>query len=301
MELVSVTGDVARVKTRAGTARRAFRLPRRVVTMFPPMQGFESWQEGRGFSHKTIKRRRVAIGAFARFISPMPLTEATHEHVEEWLATLGALRTRHAYRSDLNCYYRWAVKRRLTTDNPVAQTDGIRLPKLLPRPVPPEDVVCLIAAAGYEPWLVKALALAAYAGLRCFEIANLTTADISFVSMPPMLTVRGGKGGKDRRVPMHPTLVLLLSERCASGRIIGRSADTIGRRAAQHIRSCGVDATIHQLRHTFGTELARAADGNILLVASLMGHDQPATTMGYIGWSGGQGYDAVVTMYRNAS
>ena len=63
-----------------------------------------------------------------------------------------------------------------------------------------------------------------------------------------------------------------------------------------HLARCGVTATPHQLRHTFGTEFARVSNGNLVQLAALMGHDSIDTTMGYVGWAG-DGADAVGRMY----
>jgi integrase len=242
----------------------------------------------------------VTLRAFERTIAPSHFLEATPVDVEEFLAAHIAPRTRHAYRSDLKCFYAWAIRRRLATSNPAAETDSVRLPKLLPRPVGPELIAALIVTAPAE-WVGTALALAAYAGLRRSEIANLTTGDLSFVSRPPMLTVRNGKGGKDRRVPVHPELMRLLVARRPSGLVVPRSPDTIGDRCAAHLRASGIDATLHQLRHTFGTEFVRAADGNVVLGSKVMGHSEVSTTMGYVGWDGGEAYDVITLMFRDAS
>lgn len=103
---------------------------------------------------------------------------------------------------------------------------------------------------------------------------------MSLQVVPAVLVVRGGKGSKDRAVPVHPTLARLLAARPA-GPIVSCNADTLGGKVSRHLRECGVDATIHQLRHTFGTEAARASNGNLLVVADLMGHENLTTTMGY--------------------
>jgi site-specific recombinase XerD len=101
----------------------------------------------------------VTLRAFERTIAPSHFLEATPVDVEEFLAAHIAPRTRHAYRSDLKCFYAWAIRRRLATSNPAAETDSVRLPKLLPRPVGPELIAALIVTAPAE-WVGTALALA---------------------------------------------------------------------------------------------------------------------------------------------
>jgi site-specific recombinase XerC len=53
---------------------------------------------------------------------------------------------------------------------------------------------------------------------------------------------------------------------------------------AGYLRSVGVDATAHQLRHWFGTTVyARSKD--LRLTQELMGHASRATTAIYTAWS----------------
>lgn len=255
-----------------------------------------TYQTGRSFSPATIRRRRGTLRRFTTFLAPMPLGEATTDALEEWLRGHHAPRTRHAYRSDLMAFYRWAMKRGQVTADPTSITDPIRLPRALPRPVAAELVPTLIALADCEP-LRLSIALAAYAGLRRAEIAALSSGDVSLSSRPPMLAVREGKGRKDRLVPVHPELARLLAQRRPSGPVVGWVADTVGRRVADHLRACGVDATCHQLRHSFGTELARLTGGNLWLVAGLMGHEDISTTQGYVGWDGGESAGIVAQMF----
>ena len=46
-----------------------------------------------------------------------------------------------------------------------------------------------------------------------------------------------------------------------------------------------VEGTPHSLRATFGSEVARVTGGNIMAVASLLGHDSVTTSQVYVGWS----------------
>ena len=250
---------------------------------------------GRSFSEFTIRRRRGSLGRFAAFIHPTPLLLADGANIEEWLQQFGAARTKHAYRSDLAAFFSWAVRRHILDSSPVADTDPIRVPRGMPRPVPSGSVRMVIGCATDET-LQVALALAAYAGLRRSEITHLSTDDISLASDPAQLVVRNGKGGKDRIVPVHPELARLLA-RQRQGRVVPWTADALGRRASAHIRACGFNNTIHNLRATFGTELSRVTKGNVMLVKELMGHASAETTTAYIGLAGIVGASKVATLY----
>jgi integrase len=255
---------------------------------------FESYMHARAFSPHTLERRRVSIGQFARFIHPLSLLDATGPDLEEWLGTKNAARTRHAYRSDLSAFYTWAIRRRLMALSPIADTDSIRVPASLPRPVPVHAVPSIVGAAPMP--LRLGLAFAAYAGLRRAEIVALTSADVQTFGQAVVM-VRLGKGAKDRIVPMVPHLVELLTGPRTDGRLVPLTARTLGAQAARHMRTLGYDCTLHQLRHSFGTEAARALHGNVVAVGGLMGHASPNTTQGYIGWAGGETADRLALLY----
>ena len=258
---------------------------------------FAAYMTARAFSECTIKRRISSLSNFARFIAPMGLAHAESADVEEWVGTLRTARTKHSYRSDLNTFYTWAVRRKLVESNPVDATDPIRVPKGLPRPVP-IDAVPMIVRAATDP-LRTGLALAAYAGLRCSEVVALTSDDIQFAP-EPLIAVRNGKGKKDRILPMHPAIADLLLDRRPQGRLVPWRAQRFGDRAATHMRQLGFDCTAHQLRHSFGTELARNLDGNMVAMASLMGHASVNTSQLYNGWAGGETAQRVKRLYAVA-
>ena len=260
---------------------------------------FCTYMAGRAFSPHTIKRRTSSLSSFSRFIAPMSLVDVESDHVESWVTTLSAPRTRHAYRSDLSAFYAWAAKRKVVATNPVDDTDPIRVPKGLPHPVPPVAVPGIITAAE-DPHLRLALMLAAFAGLRRAEICALTTDDYQ-LHPTPVLVVRNGKGGKDRQVPLHPALAAALARRHTQGRLVPWSPDGLGRRARAHLHACGYDASIHALRHSFGTELARVLKGNVVAVGRAMGHEKADTSLQYIGWNGGEWGQMFGEMYGPAA
>lgn len=260
---------------------------------------FADYQTGRGFSPATVRRRAVTVRAFARFVHPGTLGDATSALVEEFVHSYRTPSTRRAYLADLRAFYGWAYRRGLVHADPTKRVDSIRVPRGLPRPVP-ADLVALLIAAAPDDDVAYGVALAAYAGLRLAEIASLDRGDLALCSVPPVLIVRHGKGGKDRVVPVHPVLARMLA-RVRSGPIISVRAASLGVKIAKHLRAQGVNATAHQLRHTFGTEAARASNGNLLVVADMMGHASLSTTATYTKLVGVSTSATVAAMYPPAA
>lgn len=252
----------------------------------PIVEQFAQHQAYRGLSARTITRRTGTLEQFARFIAPLQIIRATRQHIEQFLATKIEARTRHAYRSDLRMFFAWAHDAGLVEIDPAVRLASIRVPRTLPRPISREAAIQMLWSGSLK--VRRMVGLAMFAGLRVFEIAQLDASDVWVGARPPVVVVRNGKGGKDRSVPMHPLLVELMHGLPSAGPVFrGRMganmlAHSVGVAIRNHMRRCGIDGTPHQLRATFGTELASVSGGDMVLTADLMGHSSMSTTMGYV-------------------
>lgn len=262
---------------------------------------FSRHQASRGFSERTIKRRALTLHQLERIVAPATLAEATGDDLATFLAAKPSPRTRHAYRSDLRVFYTWALRRGYVTADPSALLDSIKVPKSLPRPFS-GDLSGLFEVGSRRARQMTALGL--YAGLRCAEIAVLDASDIITHTDPKVIVVRNGKGGKDRVVRIHPTLLELLGEQPSGGLLFDNprtrravTPATVGRTIKRQLELCGIDGVPHQLRHTFGTELARVAVGDLQVVAEAMGHGSMETTRGYTAFAGGRSAALIGAMF----
>ncbi|MGE5828491.1 MAG: hypothetical protein ACM30G_09030, partial [Micromonosporaceae bacterium] len=77
--------------------------------------------------------------------------------------------TRITYLSHIRAFYRWATEHYELDGDPSATLTRPRPPQPLPDPVTEEELA--VALTSREPWFT-AVVLAAYAGLRCDEIAR---------------------------------------------------------------------------------------------------------------------------------
>lgn len=276
-------------------------LGRRNMTL---LAQFARYQRARGFSPATLRRRRSTLTAFAAYLEPSTLEHAELADVEQWLSTFGHASTRKSYRSDLRMFYAWATARSLIAANPTTLVDPIKVPRSLPRPL---DIAAVLPALIVGTRRARRqVALGLFAGLRVAEIAALDAADVAADGSPPMLTVRLGKGAKDRAVPLHPILADLLRDLPSGPVFPSRTGgpvrpDSVSRTIRQQLERVGVTATAHQLRHTFGTEAARASGGDLRIVAALMGHAHMNTTMGYVALSGDETARVVASMFDHAA
>jgi site-specific recombinase XerD len=266
------------------------------------IEQFGRYQRGRGFSDATIKRRTLTLRSLQRFLEPKTLGQATTMDLEEFLAAKPAARTRHAYRSDIRTFYAWAVRRDLLTANPASGLESVKVPKSLPRPLADEAARSLLLHGDRVTRQMVALGL--FAGLRCAEIASLCAEDVWIHGDECTVVVRDGKGAKDRSIPMSSELRDILGKVPNSGPLFpgknGRRTvvpGTVSARIRRHLARAGIDGVPHQLRHTFGTAVARRSGGDVVLTASWMGHGSTDTTMGYIRLTAGRGREFIECLF----
>jgi site-specific recombinase XerD len=211
--------------------------------------------------------------------------------------------------SSLRTFFRLAVRRRLIATSPVA---GLRAPKRarrLPSFLGKEEMGRLLDAKlpdQAEAALARALCEVLYgAGLRVSEACNLDLGDVEAEESGARVTVRRGKGRKDRIVPLgskawqalQAYLPVRQSGLGAPRAPIGGGAPTpalfLGRRGrrlvprvARRLLSrrealTGVPAVSpHALRHSFATHLL-GEGADLRAIQELLGHSSLRTTQRY--------------------
>jgi len=260
------------------------------------LEGYLANQRYRGFSPKTIKRRRMSLTRFLRSVGSTPLAEVTPRQVQAFVAPAPTPASRRAYLGDIRNFYRWLIREEAVTVNPTDRVDPPKVPNRLPTPVRADDLRRMIDAATGDT--LTMLLLGAHAGLRVSEIARLHTDDVDFAA--GTLTVRDGKGGKDGVVPLTPVLAAHLATLPPGPVVEASHPDSVGCRLRRHYLRCGVRGRVHDLRHSYGTEAARVSNGNVMLVQKLMRHSNIVTSMRYIGFDPATA-TIVAEMYPEAS
>lgn len=235
------------------------------------VRGFIVSQRERGLSNTTVARRINCLRSFWHFL----------EHAE------------------------------ITDGNPL---EGIRLPKAktkLPTFLTDGEMRSLLDAARrtyYSDLAARDQAVIGtflFGGLRRTELLKLRTRDVNLED--DILTVRHGKGGGMRVVPMGRRLCDLLvawleqRPRCDHDFLfVNREKGPMGRHAVQATfervkRVAGItreDVTIHTLRHSFACALLRGG-ANLVEIQQLMGHASLETTSVYLHVTGAELRNAI--------
>lgn len=233
-----------------------------------------------------------------------PLIEATTDELRAWLDKhqLHA-KTRYAYISHLASFWRWALAEERAVKNPTLRLTRPKLRRSLPRPISTEDLATLINQAPNAE--IRAMVtLAGYAGLRCMEIAGLDASDIMEHLKPPVIVVAHGKGDRPRVMPVPIAILVALKAHGVPpyGPVFHDETGgplqpwKVSHMLRDHMRSCDVVGSAHQLRHAYGTEVYRRSQ-DLRLTQEMMGHSSPATTAGYTAWSQDKAAGVIDTLF----
>jgi integrase len=253
----------------------------------------------------TVKNRRYALWTWAAYLEglkpPKTWQKATPRDLARFLdrkpasprakGPKMAANTVQSYAISVCMFYRWAHKAGLTSND---RMRAFTLPKggrPEPRALDLADVRTIFLAAAGDERLQLMLWLAFGCGMRVAEIAAAKIEDVRLRADPPVLVVPKGKGDKARTVPLaEPVAAFLaghLSRRPLSGPLVENhrvpgtplNSHTVGVWIARHMRAVGVQESAHALRHSYATELLRAAKGtNLFAVSKALGHSDTGVT-----------------------
>jgi site-specific recombinase XerD len=247
----------------------------------------------RNLAASTIDKRMGLLARVGEWLE-RPVHTADVDELRAWLDTCRLTsRSRACYVSHLSSFWSWLLVEELVDIDVTLRLERPRLARSLPRPVSTDTVAAAMSTA--DPVTRCAVALAAFAGMRCAEIAQLRRCDVLDTLRSPTIVVRG-KGGHERMVPAHPAVleaVNAVTGRSDSAPLLGCTAQQISARLRYHlVVRCGVPASGHQLRHWFATECF-ALGGDLRIVQELLGHASPVTTAVYTAWSRSRATDCV--------
>ena len=149
------------------------------------------------------------------------------------------------------------------------------------------------------------LTLLYYTGVRRNELLNLNWSDLN-LSKSTMI-IRSGKGNKDRLIPLHKNVSLLLDRYLEERLPLVDNSLIIGERGRRMCKCCFVDRlnmyleisglkkkgySAHSFRHSFATHLIESGV-DLFKVQKLLGHASLDTTKVYINFNSTQMAKAV--------
>ena len=195
----------------------------------------------------------------------------------------------------LRKFFGWAKGVGLIVDRPTDTVRGVEASPRSPKSLDRREADRLLREAEREGNKrdIAILQTLRHTGLRVGELTALTLRDITISERKGNVTVRSGKGGKYRVVPLNLDARRALEQYLAvrpkvvdehvfiSQRGAGIGAQAIENVVKKYARRARLeDVSPHTLRHTFGKS-ALDAGVDLVTVAALMGHDSVETTAIY--------------------
>lgn len=280
-------------------------------------QRYRQHLETLNYSPQTLLTLDVYFHRFAEFLAEAKIndvpsvTATTLADFQRWLfyqptvkGTARTVASQNRVLSGIRSFFAFLHREGYLAHNPAQALRLAREPDALPRNVlTPEEARRLIEApdihtlSGYRD---RTLLEVLYAtGIRKAELRHLTVADVNLEE--ELLTVRRGKGKKDRVVPLSRVACQYLENYLKAIRpelLKGRDTDTlfisirdglplgvhgIKRLLARYVRKLRLKkhVTCHLWRHSCATHLLKN-NANLRHVQEMLGHKSLATTERYL-------------------
>lgn len=254
----------------------------------------------------TLRAYRYELTAAATALTT-PLDALTLTDLERWTSRGTVSASTIARRTaTLSRFFTWAVRHQLCTIHPLAVREPARHRPRLPRPVASgNDRVALDRAIATAPQPYRLLfTLLRETGMRAGEVVALVLGDISLAAGREGVRIRDPKNGTERVVVLGPTATpkSLRLLRTQLKTLVGQPTHVPLARSPRGTR-VSYDAlhyqwslvcqdahlvdptgkpryTLHQLRHTRGSELVEQGQ-RLEIVQRVLGHRDPRSTLGY--------------------
>lgn len=248
-------------------------------------------------SPHTLKNYRADLLGFLKFYQGT-LEALSVPVLREYFAGLGEVSpaTQARRRASLKSFLAWCYLHDFTTTNPMDKLGSIKIPETQPRALPLEEVRKILSVIKDERDRVL-FYLLSETGLRISEALALRVEDLRLDAQELRVI---GKGQRERTVFLtkSESLRLLRSylrkAKIKSGLVfppderkqrVGASGmpltySVVCRAWKRYCAEAGIDCTIHQLRHSYATDLINRGM-RVEMVSKILGHKNLQTTQRY--------------------
>jgi integrase/recombinase XerD len=269
-----------------------------------------------GKSPETISNYSYYLSCFSKFLSQkynreLYIDEIKSEDLDIYVYTkLGEKRysasTRHGMVIAFKSMYSFLYKRGYCEINIGKLVKGVKV-NIKERDYITEIEFRKIEKEIVNPTIHAVICTLFYTGLRITECINLKLEDIDFIN--EIITVKSGKGNKDRNIPLNNRLKKILMEYLKNGRqnigtdyFFASKSGSVTKQYAnrilkQSVQTVGIQKTVscHVLRHSMASNLVDRGV-NIFNIQKLLGHSSIKTTAIYLHTSLSELQDAVNTL-----
>src|SRR5437763_4110360 len=261
--------------------------------------------QGQNYSPKTLRAYGDDLTQFLAWVENNRVdwdipTRFSRGDIEGFMQYLAAQRmtgvTRVRKLAAIRKFFAFLEENSILAANPAHTVKGARREEKQPNILHKEQYKALLYEASDNIRDYAIIQTFLQTGIRLSELANLHVDDVDLEHR--ILTVRQGKGKKDRQIPLVDDAVKALRNylRYRNTQLIlddeifflakngtSRNVSTVKYTVAKYVKRAGIrkKVSVHTLRHTFG---AHKADKHMSLATlqELMGHKKKETTLKYI-------------------
>lgn len=259
-----------------------------------------------GLSKNTIDAYASDINAFSSFLkeADLPLSDFDDDSVLLFLAWLqqrgNGIHTLARYLSALRSFFIWCVDHQIVAKNPLTMVNTPKIPQILPEVLTREEMMKLLNTPqkkeklGLRDHVILHMLYAT--GTRVSELISLKPIDLDLDR--GIIRIRGGKGNKERYVPIYDAAISMLDNYLQYTRPLFKPIEdaVFLNRSGKHISRQGIWRLIkrytqladihkkispHTFRHSFATHLLEGG-ADIRSVQMLLGHSSLDTTERYL-------------------
>jgi site-specific recombinase XerD len=252
----------------------------------------------KGYSPKTIREYSYDLQMFNTFNNERSIEMRTTTDLRRFFLHLKrekkySPRSLHRKICSLKSFYKFLKKEAFISTNPAENIESPKIPKSLPKTISVEETLQLLRTP--DNIRDRTILFLLYGtGMRVSELSNLNIDCVDLDNR--MLRIIGGKGNKDRLIPLPDVLIPIIEEYMENRRqdsltsalILNRSGDRLTSRSIQRlVKKYREQAdlqdkklTPHTLRHAFATHLL-ANSVDIRVIQELLGHASLSTTQLY--------------------
>ena len=275
------------------------------MTTTQSLQLFLRALQGQNYSPKTLRAYGDDLQQFLAWVEKNRVdwnipTRFNRGDIEGFMQYLAAQRmtgvTRVRKLAAIRKFFAFLEENSILASNPAQTVKGAKREEKEPTILYKEQYKALLYEASENIRDYAIIQTFLQTGIRLSELANLRVDEVDIEHR--LLTVRQGKGKKDRLIPLVDDAVKALRNyrRYRNTQLIvddeifflakngtSLNVSTVKYTIAKYVKKAGIrkKASVHTLRHTFG---AHKADKNMSLATlqELMGHKKKETTLKYI-------------------
>jgi integrase len=261
-------------------------------TLADHLQDFLGDMRRRGKSEKYLSNLEFRVGRLIMDCGWNTAKDVSADSFQVWLRGQQELKDKTAndYLEAARCFFNWLVRLGRAGSNPLVAVEKAKTKDGKPEEVRAfsnDEMLRLLAVAGER----KAVYLmAVHTGLRRSELAALMWNDLNLDAVTPFVSVRASttKNGKVADMRLLPELALTLAElkteRTNGDELVFERIPRI-ERFYRDLKKAGIPlqdglgrkAVFHSLRHTFGTNLAKAGVASRVAMALMRHSDRRLT------------------------